>query len=181
MSEQVFARLPDEPRKAHRLFCIYRDMGESRTLKSCARRCNLSFSYLSSLSTRYDWVKRAEAWDSHLDLQKRLAKTKEVVEMNSRHALIATLFQQKVIDKLASMNDADVEALTPEQTIAWFTQSARVELRARGEPDQITHSKANIRQQVSQTNTVEIIETVVRTPDDVRAAKANPKGELVTE
>ncbi len=70
---KLWEQLPEESAAHYDLFLIYRDMGANRSLRKMAamgqkRDYNgpkiLKFTQLSMLSSKYNWVKRCQAWDS---------------------------------------------------------------------------------------------------------------------
>lgn len=48
-------------------FKVYRDLGPQRSLKEAAKRTKRRWDYLGQISSKNNWVARAEAWDQHLD------------------------------------------------------------------------------------------------------------------
>lgn len=61
-----FDRRSDETIRAWNAFCLYRDMGQERTLEKTQAALNRPPGYVRQLATwssRYDWVSRVRAWD----------------------------------------------------------------------------------------------------------------------
>ena len=64
-------RLPNERSKAYRLFCLYRDLGPTRTLEklSHVKDSNLNRvetrPNLKVYSRKYQWVARARSYDDY--------------------------------------------------------------------------------------------------------------------
>jgi hypothetical protein len=65
---EAWDRLPNERSKAYELFCLYRDMGPSRSLQKLRQTYSLSLSLrqLERYSARYDRVKRAQAFSDRI-------------------------------------------------------------------------------------------------------------------
>jgi hypothetical protein len=79
---EAWDRLPNERSKAYELFCLYRDMGPSRSLQKL-RQTNalrLSLRQLERYSAKYDWVTRAQAFSDHIFALKLEEHTKSILE-----------------------------------------------------------------------------------------------------
>ena len=85
---ETFDQQEGETPKAYEAFCLYRDEGTGRALRKIAQTHNKSIATLADWSERYDWVDRARAYDSHLELQARKgreeAHTAEIVAYRER-------------------------------------------------------------------------------------------------
>lgn len=181
--EPTFKRMPGEGKKAFAAFVVYRDMGENRSIKAAAQKIRKSTGTLATWSSLWNWRARALAWDSHLDERKREQQILAVQEMSERHAAIACMFQTKVVERLSRMTDAELDKLSGSDLLSWFAQSAKIELRARGEPDVVSSSANTISgpggKPIQTQSQVQVIETIVRTKDEVAQALASPKAELL--
>lgn len=75
---ELWARQNSERSKAFSLFCMYRDMGPERSLDKLRKsmgEATVSQRNLELYSARYNWVKRAQAYDDYL--QKKTLKAFE--------------------------------------------------------------------------------------------------------
>lgn len=66
---QLWDRRPDESNKAWHAFCLYRDMGYGRDLKSVAKEIGYagrSTNQLYKWAREYDWAGRLAAFDAHV-------------------------------------------------------------------------------------------------------------------
>ncbi len=79
---EVWDRLPDERVKAYELFCLYRDMGPSRSLQKLrqAHALGSSLRQLERYSAKYDWVARAEAFSDRIFALKLKEREKRILE-----------------------------------------------------------------------------------------------------
>lgn len=78
----IYEKLKDEPQKAYEAFCIYRDMGQTRTVDRVRGEIGSKSSrHLQKLSYTYNWVERAEAYD--LDQE---AIARQILEEENREA-----------------------------------------------------------------------------------------------
>jgi len=69
---------PKESPRAYEAFSIYLDLGPVRSLEKVGQRCSKSVSLLARWSTKFSWVKRAEAYDRHLFDVNELARDAEI-------------------------------------------------------------------------------------------------------
>src|SRR5215469_7452964 len=58
-------RLPNESSKAFSAFCMYRDLGRDRSLSKVGESLSISRQAVGQWSSKFGWVPRATAWDSH--------------------------------------------------------------------------------------------------------------------
>lgn len=128
-------RLPEETPKAWRAFCVFRDLGPTRTLARAAQALGLrpaSVRRLEEWSSRYRWVERALAYDEWLDAQRRAEREAAVREMARRHAELAALLLERVRARVEALRP---EELTPAEVARWLEVAARLERLSRGEPE----------------------------------------------
>jgi hypothetical protein len=163
---------------------VYRDLGPRRSLDAATRRLRgqdgdeprtapgrrrrARTRQIQEWSRRWQWVRRAHAWDQELE-RRRLARTEEAIrEMAERHAAVACAFLARVVERLEAMSQEDVARLSARDLLSWFVQAVSVEREARGElaasgPGQHTGTD---------DGPVEIAEIVVRTREDVESVLA---------
>lgn len=130
-------RRKGESGKAYEAFCVFRDMGPSRSCGRVASQLAKSGSLMRAWKLKWDWEQRADAWDRHLETQRdsawvraQTAHPDEIAAMNARHAEAALAIQQKALLKLAQIDAAD---LTIPQTLNWLVEAVKLERMARGE------------------------------------------------
>jgi hypothetical protein len=96
---------------------------------------------LEYLSSKWQWVARAAAYDDELDRQKREASEAERRTMAERHARLAMLMQSAAIDQtrkwLEEVQASDKPIWTPDQLNRIMATSVQIERVARGEPSEI--------------------------------------------
>ena len=97
--KRAWDRLAGESSKAYHHFCIYRDMGASRSLRQMAGipGCTSVRRQLNRWSSRWRWVERCQQYDDYLEYQLRVLQEKERREMSKRHAKIAMLGQNILV------------------------------------------------------------------------------------
>lgn len=115
-----WTRLKGERSKAYKLFTIYRDDGINRSLEKVKEKYieteedTISISYIMKLSTKNNWVERAESYDDYLEEKTRLDNEKEIEKMNERHAEDAKLIQDKALDDLKNIDYSTEYQASPE-------------------------------------------------------------------
>lgn len=60
----IYERLENETPKAWEAFCIYRNMGRSRTLERVVKELQKSLQQIGKWSSTYKWVERVAAFDA---------------------------------------------------------------------------------------------------------------------
>lgn len=131
---------PGETVKAFEAFRTYRDMGPTRTIMKALKlntgKENTRGRY-DVWSMQNDWVNRCNAYDRFMDQQYTNGVAKQVKDMAERHAAMASVFLNKVVQRLQTI---DPNSLTPDQLLKWFDVCTKVERLSRGE------STENVRQ-----------------------------------
>lgn len=141
MSEEekrAWDRLPGESSKAYHHFCLYRDMGASRSLRKMAKDgvCGAKLGQLERWSSNWRWVERCQKYDDYLDYQDRLQQEKDRREMHKRHAKMGMLAQSlavRKLEKMANRIEQDEERVPPGEAARILDIGVKVERQARGE------------------------------------------------
>jgi hypothetical protein len=132
-------RLSGETSKGYAHFCLYRDMGQGRSLRKLAgdAKCISKVAQLRRWSSRWRWVERCQKYDDHLEYQDRLQQEKERREMHKRHAkmgMLAQSFAVRKLEKLSNRIEQDEERVSPGEVARILDVGVKVERLARGEP-----------------------------------------------
>jgi len=140
---QPWDRQIGESSKAYSHYCIYRDMGVSRSLRHMAGLpgCTSVRRQLNRWSSRWGWVERCQKYDDHLLHQDRLRQEKERRDMVSRHAKIAVLSQNLVvkgIEKLVAEVEQGRRDLSASDASRLLDVAVKIERLSRGEPTEIS-------------------------------------------
>lgn len=123
MSEDrpIWQRIEYERDTPFAQFCIYRDLGPIRSLEKVSVKWredvgeSISVRQLERLSSKYNWVERASAYDDYVDERQIEANLKEIEEMNKRQTEDAIIIQEKAMEQLdEKLPLADTKA-SPEQ------------------------------------------------------------------
>ena len=132
-------RLNGESSKAYAHFCLYRDMGVSRSLRQMANvpGCTSVRRQLNRWSSKWRWVERCQRYDDYQERMLRLQQEKERREMHKRHAQIALLGQNiavKGLENLLGKVQTGDQQVAPGDLTRLLDTSVKVERLARGEP-----------------------------------------------
>jgi len=142
-AKQAWDRLTGESSKAYAHFCLYRDMGLTRSIRQMPRvsGCTSVVRQLNRWSSRWRWVERCQSYDDHLQLQDRLRKEKERKDMLTRQWKIAVLGQNLVVKGIEKLL-ADVEQgkrdLSASDASRLLDVAVKIERLSRGEPTEIS-------------------------------------------
>jgi hypothetical protein len=174
MERDLWEQMPGESTKASRAFQTYLDQGADRSLARVGRELGVSKQLIERWSSRFCWVRRARAWDDDLQAKRRAKFVAETLEMCQRHAAIACLLQQKLIARIQSLTDEEVNDLTPSEIASWLKTSVEVERVSRGLPAQILQpTKKADEEEEGTPEPVEFQETIISTRQDFLEFKKN--------
>jgi len=149
-------RQKNETNKAYSAFCVYRNMGERRSLSKAVKEIFPNISpdkYTTKIrglgvwSSKYMWVKRVEAWDAYQETQFR--KEMEVArrEMAERQVAYGRAMQAKGMNKIKDMLP---DELNPDQANRMVDTGVKIERVAMGETDKVEMTHAGeIKQNVT--------------------------------
>ena len=136
-------RQPGEPTRWFDRFERFRLAGPGRSLlgtvnaeqvdKGGHKRTKVSGAW-DQAAIRWNWRKRAEAWDDHQREKARETHAQEIEEMNRRHIEEAKALQSKAIQRLKSL---DVGELSSTDVLRYFVEASKLERSARGEPETV--------------------------------------------
>jgi hypothetical protein len=85
-------RLDGESPKAYAAFRMYRDDGVERTVQGVRERARVSERTINSWSSRFDWKRRALAWDdecARVEDDSRLENIREMYDLHRRVGKVA--------------------------------------------------------------------------------------------
>ena len=107
---QPWERQLDDTNKSFEAFCIYRDMGRDRALSKVAAELGKTVALIERWSSKFNWVKRCEAWDDEQDRVAREAQLNEIKKMRKRHADLATAMLLKSARALQRLPEDEIKA-----------------------------------------------------------------------
>ena len=167
---ELWERQPDETANAFGYFTVYRDMrypkatkqiknqdGKvtatveepvtdgsvpyvKRSLRKVAAILGMNFRTIARHSEKYDWQKRVEAYDAHVDRTIREANEAAIVKMKSEHALLAQQMIRKATKRLLTIPEDQISAA---ELVRMVDVAVKVERLSRGESTEnqaVTHN-----------------------------------------
>jgi formate dehydrogenase maturation protein FdhE len=170
-------RMPDEKSPVYDAFVIYRDQGPRRSMQKVADKIRRSLSLVSKWAMRFKWRDRALAWDLHLDEIRRQESEQATRDMHERHMGLSLLMQEKVAEYMKSLTPDRLANLSASDILKWLTVSTTLESSSRAANMPETSAPPAARQlsvkvgSTPNSSTVHITETIVRTREDVHAAR----------
>lgn len=149
-------RLPGETARQYECFCAYRDMRYlekpkkpggvvrpdftvRRSIRGLAEQLGVTRKSLEPMSAKFDWVARAEEYDSYILDCVAAQNTAQIVKMHEKHAAIAEQMLRKATGRLLTMTDEDMDA---NAVVRMVDVGVKVERLSRGEPTEnrtVTH------------------------------------------
>lgn len=127
IEEECWLRQPGETGKAFHAFCSYRDFGGDRSLRKVMISLDLPQSRSGiwhAWCARYQWVRRAEKYDAHLDKIRRNEKEKSLQEREAKH-LQLTKKMLDIVEKKLDQFDSD--ELSQGNLLEWMKSCSQLE------------------------------------------------------
>jgi hypothetical protein len=147
MQSEPWEQQAGEPNRWFARFEFFRLAGPTRSLLGSVNAERLSRAANKSRSIPQAWAKnakswrwreRAEAWDQAQRQEARLARARDIEEMNRRHLHETQALQSKAFQRLKAM---DLERLSPADVLRYCIESAKLERTIRGEPETIEEQR----------------------------------------
>jgi hypothetical protein len=125
--KEIWYRRKDETAKAFEAFCLYRDFGSDRSVAKVLRDGNNKDSLMSlwcRWRMKYDWVKRCQAYDTHLDMIRQKEREKDFAEREKKHLTITAKIMGIIEKKQESF---DPEELSQNNLMDWLKEGIAIE------------------------------------------------------
>jgi hypothetical protein len=138
---------PGEPNRWYARFESFRLAGPSRSLLGGVNADRLARGGSRSRSVpqawaknakRWRWRERAQAWDQAQRQEARLARARDIEEMNRRHLHEAQALQSKAFQRLKVL---ELDRLSPADVLRFCIESAKLERTIMGEPEVIEEKR----------------------------------------
>ena len=111
-----------------------------RSIRKTAEILGMNKRTIANQSTKWDWVRRCEAYDAHVDRVNREANEAAIRKMKQDHALLAQQMIRKAMRRLLTMPDDEITAA---ELARMVDVGVKVERLSRGESTEnqaVTHS-----------------------------------------
>jgi hypothetical protein len=125
-------RQPGESGRAFAAFVAYRETGDSRSYTGVAQKLNKSRTLVARWGARWRWQDRLSAWERNLEYERQVAHRKAIIEMNERHLTIARQCQEKILGRLRSIGEQEINDLSVGDLAKLLAISVAVERSALG-------------------------------------------------
>ena len=110
MSE-IWEKQDFETPHRYKLFCVYRDMGITRSLQKVSDKLGKPKKYrrcLEVFSRENKWVERVNSYDLYISEESRKANEEAIIEMKKRHIQQSLLMQKNVIARIQNSNPQEM-------------------------------------------------------------------------
>jgi len=123
----------DESSKAYAAFWAYLKLGTERSVEEAAKTIQKSPGVLNRWARRFDWKKRAEAWDEEEIKTAMGDYRKEIRQMRKRHAAAARFIMQKALVAFKNMPEEELRSTDIIKAIVEGAKLERISLGDVGE------------------------------------------------
>jgi len=154
---ELWEQQPGETAGSFGYFAIYRDMRypkapdgteitdgsvpfQKRSLRKLAAAVGVNFRNITRINEKYNWQKRVEAYDAHVDRTVREANEAAIVKMRTEHALLAQQMIRKATKRLLTIPEDQISAA---ELVRMVDVAVKVERLSRGESTEnqaVTHN-----------------------------------------
>lgn len=113
---------------------------EKRSLRKVAAMFGVNFRTISRQNEKWEWVRRCEAYDAHVDRTIREANEAAIRKMNQEHAILAQQMIRKATRRLLQMPEEQISAA---ELVRMVDVAVKVERLSRGESTEnqaVTHN-----------------------------------------
>ncbi|MDR4483809.1 MAG: hypothetical protein R3B95_11455 [Nitrospirales bacterium] len=130
----LWDRLPGESVKAFAAFKVYRDMGMERSYRKVAKTLGRNLSWIRDWGGKYEWTRRVEAWEDHLNRLEVKAQEDAIKEMNKEQASVGRAMLSVAAANINRLYQDGKEAncLNTNQIPKWVEVGTDTERTARG-------------------------------------------------
>ena len=147
---EKWERQEGESAKQYEYFKTFLDLGALRTIPKVQEKTNKSLTYLNTLSSRNNWIARADAYDRYIDEITRKENIEAIKKANKENIQLAQAIKfvagkkaKLLIDKIKAAGD-DMESLNEViNEISWnvlpqlANMAVEIERKAYGMNDEI--------------------------------------------
>ena len=110
MGRDAWDRYQREPAEQYESFCVYLNLGISRTIPQVAEITGRPIQTLWNASRKYHWVKRCAAYDEYIERKAREALERKILQVKEASVTAAQKMMALGIKKLNTMNENELTA-----------------------------------------------------------------------
>ena len=142
-------QLPKEPRRAFEAFTIYLNLGpKMRSKRTAFDHTQESWKRIVDWSSKWEWSRRAQAWDRHIDRINRYENEKAILEMNKRQAKNASAgiaaAMNTLLKHIPTPKNPKPPIMRVSDAVRLLDVCSKLERVSRGEPDSIQETKGEV-------------------------------------
>lgn len=123
---EPWERQKGETSRAYEAFAAYRDLGPNRSQSKTSKKLGKNSRTIADWSTKYDWVKRAAAWDAEQDRLARQAQIDEIKKMRKRHTDLASAMLVKAARALQRIPEDEIKAADVSRMVETASKLERI-------------------------------------------------------
>lgn len=135
---EPWERQKGETSRAYEAFGIYRDQGPDRSITKTAQQLHKNRTTIGEWSAKYEWVKRAAAWDAEQDRIARQNQIDEIKKMRKRHTDLATAMLVKAAKALQRIPEDEVKASDVSRLVETASKLERI---SRGDAGEVVEAR----------------------------------------
>lgn len=142
----IWERLPSDTDKSYEAFCIYRDMGASRSLEKVSKKLDKSVTLLGRWSSDHNWVDRVSAYDTHRAAERSKRKEAKRIQIEDNVLKDYNVMRKAIEKRLKLLQDTNYagEVYELQNLLGLMKQADDYARRAVGLPDKISESKSEL-------------------------------------
>jgi len=167
-------RLPDETNIAYHAFCHYLRQGHWRSMRKVADVLGKGVSYENQLwkwSAKFNWLNRAQAFDTYVDTQQMSQYLAEQLAAYERRIEHASQLEEKVFNELMSR---DVKELKPYELIRLWDIASKIERDTRALKSEVGEKITDTYAHLRSDTPSEVTERVIQALMEAGALSENP-------
>lgn len=136
----IWERLESDTDKSYHAFCIYRDMGATRSLAKVAQELSKSETIINRWSGQHDWVNRVSAYDDYQLAQRQERIEKKRIELEDNVLADYLILRQAISKYISDYSAVNFKGINPHDIsnlASLMKQADDYARRAVGLPDKI--------------------------------------------
>lgn len=125
-ADRPWEQQPGESGPAFEAFSTYRDLGPGRTVSAVAEKLRKSDSLLRRWKGKWDWQRRAAAYDASIAEEARRKAIKDHPKMETRHIGLAMSLQKKALAALKLLEPGEMSPRDIKEFVKISTELERL-------------------------------------------------------
>lgn len=140
--KKVWDRLDNETTKQYEAFCVYRDMGQDRSLRAVAEKLNKSETLMGRWSGKNQWVERSTAWDDEKErIEREIAQKEQIKAIRAMRKRQAESGYALQIKGLKGLEKLPLDELSAQDIVKLVVEGAKLERIGRGDVGDVVEER----------------------------------------